>query len=295
MAPDMDRAKGIGGSDVAAICGLSPWKTPYQVWEEKLGLRTSQSDNPAMAYGRMMEPVLRQWYSDQTGLSVTVPREMISHKDHPFILASLDGIATGGRVLEIKTSRSSEGWGEPETDEIPVYYMTQIQHYCMVINSPSADVVVSIAGTIPVIYHVPADKELQSLLLNQCLEFWELVQSKIPPDLVSLSDIQASFGNSSRSSFATATQDVEEAISKLKGVRSYMASLESEEEALKVQIMKAMGVNDTLLDLPGKTLATWKLSKPKKKFDEKSFRGAQPELYQQFLKDSPGSRRFLLK
>ena len=30
-----ERQKGIGGSDVAAILGMSPWRTPYQVWEEK--------------------------------------------------------------------------------------------------------------------------------------------------------------------------------------------------------------------------------------------------------------------
>lgn len=26
-----ERQKGIGGSDVAAILGMSPWRTPYQV------------------------------------------------------------------------------------------------------------------------------------------------------------------------------------------------------------------------------------------------------------------------
>ena len=31
------RRSGIGGSDIAAICGLSPYQTPYDVWLDKLG------------------------------------------------------------------------------------------------------------------------------------------------------------------------------------------------------------------------------------------------------------------
>ena len=33
----MDKTKGIGGSDVAAIRGVSPWRTPLQIYLEKIG------------------------------------------------------------------------------------------------------------------------------------------------------------------------------------------------------------------------------------------------------------------
>ena len=29
-----ERKHGIGGSDIASVLGLSPWKTPLQLWEE---------------------------------------------------------------------------------------------------------------------------------------------------------------------------------------------------------------------------------------------------------------------
>lgn len=48
------RKTGIGGSDAAAILGLSPFKTNVEVWEEKVGLRVSDdiSDSPQVKYGK---------------------------------------------------------------------------------------------------------------------------------------------------------------------------------------------------------------------------------------------------
>ena len=34
-----ERKKGIGGSDVACILGMSPYKTNVALWEEKVGIR----------------------------------------------------------------------------------------------------------------------------------------------------------------------------------------------------------------------------------------------------------------
>jgi len=114
----MDRTKGIGGSDVAAICGVSPWKTPLQIYLEKIGESAGSPDNPAMAYGRMVEPVILQWYEQYTGQTVAVPGPL-QHPRYPYLIAHLDGL-TPDRVIEIKTARSSVDWGNPGTDQIPV-------------------------------------------------------------------------------------------------------------------------------------------------------------------------------
>src|SRR3990167_10245335 len=84
-----ERRKGIGGSDIAAIRGLSPWKTAYQVYEEKRKEVGEGEGNTATDGGRRLEPAIRQWYSDQTGRSVKLPDKILYHKKYPFMLASL--------------------------------------------------------------------------------------------------------------------------------------------------------------------------------------------------------------
>ena len=106
-----ERRKGIGGSDVAAIMGLSPWKTAYQIYQDKRGEVKDFEGSAVMDWGKRMEPAIRQWYSDQTGRSVRLPDKILYHPVHQFMLASLDGFTDDNRVVEIKTARYSKDWG----------------------------------------------------------------------------------------------------------------------------------------------------------------------------------------
>ena len=119
-----ERRKGIGGSDIAAIMGLSPFRTPFQVYQEKRREVVPWQGNETTDWGKRMEPAIRQWYSDQTGRAVRVPDRIITHSRYPFMLASIDGFTDDPlRGLEIKTARSAKGWGEPGSNEIPDYYV----------------------------------------------------------------------------------------------------------------------------------------------------------------------------
>lgn len=288
------RRKGIGGSDVAPILGISPWRTPYEVWEEKLSLRESQETTPEMQYGLMMEPVIRQWYSNETGLSVRVPKEIIVHPEFDFIVANVDGLTDNERVLEIKTSRSSKGWGEPGTDEIPEYYRTQVEHYMIVTGYVLADVVVSISGSMPVIYTVEADSELQDIILEKEKEFWTLVETRTPPEHLTYSDLISKF-QKSRAQTVLADSDCLAAIMQLKELNEFLKREQEQVEHLKSIIMTTLGENDTLVDADGRVLATWKQSKERESFDSKLFQKDHPELFTEYLKTGKASRRFLLK
>jgi len=87
-----ERRKGIGGSDAAAICGLSPYRTPLQVWQDKRGLSGVIPENEAMEWGKRLEPIIRQKYSDTTGREVKImsPDEpIIHHPKYSFMLANI--------------------------------------------------------------------------------------------------------------------------------------------------------------------------------------------------------------
>ena len=285
-----ERRKGLGGSDAAPVLGLSPWKTPYQVWLEKRGEAPEQEDNEPMFWGRTLEPVIRQRYADVTGRSVAIPKGILVHPKHKWMLANLDGIA-GDRVLEVKTARSAEKWGEPGSDEIPEHYRPQVEHYMAVTGLLVADVAVLIGGQDFRIYEVPADKELQELIIEQEAAFWEMVEKGTPPEVTNYADVKARFGKMSRAVTVEADRMTVAAVEKLRELKD----LAKQEEILKAHIMKHLGEADTLVDDAGNVLCTWKLSKPTKRLDTKALQAEMVEVYQKFLKEGDPSRRFLIK
>lgn len=293
------RRTGIGGSDVAAILGLSKWSTPLQVYQDKRGEAPPVPDNDAMRWGRYLEPAVRQAYSDTTGRDVRVPTDMLRHPIYDHMLANLDGVAGGAneplRIFEAKTARSADGWGEPGSDQVPQPYLLQVQHYMEVTGVMVADVAVLIGGSDFRIYEVPADRELQDMLIDAEAEFWQRVQRGEPPEPVTFADAVARWGKSSRSDLVLADETVLAAIQTLRTVREQKAAVESIEESAKAIVMRALGECDTLVAPDGKTIATWKAAAAPQRFDASAFKAAHPALAAEFTKAGEPSRRFLVK
>jgi putative phage-type endonuclease len=291
------RRSGIGGSDVAAILGLSRWKTPLGVYLEKRGELGEQPDNDAMRWGRYLEPAVRQAYADQTGNEVRVPATMLRHPRHEFMVANLDGFIEDrtGRVFEAKTARSADGWGEPGTDQIPQPYLLQVQHYMEVSALPVADVAVLISGSDFRIYTVEADRELAQMLIEAEHEFWQRVQRGEPPEPVTAADAVQRWGRGSRSDAVMADEEAEKAIETMRHIKRMRDALDADEERAKAIVLRTLGECDTLLSPSGKTLATWRASAPPQRFDAAAFKAAHPALAAEFTKAGEPSRRFLLK
>lgn len=137
-----ERAKGIGGSEAAAIIGRSPWCSNVELWQRKTGRKAAPdlSDNAAVRYGHDAEPLLRQLfaldYVDKYTVAYCGAFDLVRHPKHPFIFATLDGrlIEDGtGRegVLEIKTtnilrSMQKEKWWKDGKPAIPDQYYCQV-------------------------------------------------------------------------------------------------------------------------------------------------------------------------
>lgn len=289
------RRSGIGGSDAAAVLGISKWRTPLSVWLDKTGQADNTSETEPMRWGTLLEPVIKQEYAERTGREVIAPGFLRHHK-HQFMVANVDGITRDDRVVEVKTSRSADGWGEPGSDQVPEDYLLQVQHYMAVTELPVADIAVLIGGSDFRIYTVAADAELQAMMVDAEAAFWRTVIDMMPPAPVTFADAVAMYGrNARKDSITTASQDVIEALHQLKAIRSRLGDLEAQEEAQKAIIMKAMGEHDTLADAAGKVLATWKLSAAPKRFDAKALAAVHPDIHAAFLKEGEASRRFLIK
>lgn len=109
----------IGASDAAAVLGISPWKTPLQLWEEKInGTETAQ--NAAMTRGKNLEETARVFFNKL--LKANFHPIVAQHDEHDWMIASLDGFDPGlNALVEIKCP-SKIG------EEIPAHYYAQMQH-----------------------------------------------------------------------------------------------------------------------------------------------------------------------
>jgi putative phage-type endonuclease len=289
------RRTGIGGSDVAAILGLSKWRTPLDVYLDKRGERGDQPDNQAMAWGRRLESAVLSAYAEETRQDVRRPEGIIAHARFDWMLANLDGFTDEPRVVEVKTARTASGWGEPGTNEVPDDYALQVQHYMAVTGFDVADIAVLIGGSDFRIYTVPADPQLQADVIEQLAAFWQRVQDGDPPPPVSYADAVQRYGHSAAVGAVQADRAARDAYAALRVIRERMAALEAQEAEAKAALLNALGeAGDTLTD-NGKTLATWKLAKAPERFDTARFKTEHPDLAAAYTKAGEPFRRLLIK
>lgn len=268
------RRRGIGGSDVAAILGLSKWRTPLDVYRDKIGEGAEQPDSPAMEWGRRLEPVIREKYAEATGLSVDKPDLMLISGEHPYMIADLDGICSDGRLLEIKTARSGDGWGEPGTDEIPEYYMTQAQHYMAVTGTERCDVAVLIGATDFRIYCAERDQELIDMLIQAEAAFWLThVVARVPPAPTTAADVRSLYADDD-GELAEATNDEAVLIGELKTARARLKELEAETKALESKLIVAIGARAGLT-IGGEKAVTYK-TQTSRRFSAAAFKAEAP-------------------
>ena len=182
-----DRLTGIGGSDAGTVLGLNQYQTPYELWEEKCGLREPEdlSNNAAVIAGNMLEDAVVEYFTMTTGLRVRRNNRLLRSKLHPFMIAHLDREIIGERsILECKTLgafHDKDEWGAQGTDQVPHRYLLQCMHYLAVTDRDTAYLAVLIGGRDFRVYVIQRDQELIDKLIETEAEFWNCVQTRTPP------------------------------------------------------------------------------------------------------------------
>jgi putative phage-type endonuclease len=124
------RQRMFNASETAAVLGVSPWLTQYQLWLSKTG-RSVTKATVAMQHGTDMEPAARAAYELHTG-NIMQPLVL---QDGPYS-ASLDGLnLEGDLIVEIKCpykGQASTLWQDVLVGTVPEYYWLQVQHQLMV-------------------------------------------------------------------------------------------------------------------------------------------------------------------
>ena len=169
----------IGASDAPVILGISPYKTSYQLWEEKV-LGKDQEQTSGMIRGTLMESQARECFEKLTGITV-MPQVALS-KEYEWMMASLDGITFDGTtIVEIKCP-NKEVHAMAKKGEIPDHYMAQIQHqFC--VTKASKGYYFSYNGEDGVLVEVFPDQPRISEIHDAEFDFYLKMLNKEPPAL----------------------------------------------------------------------------------------------------------------
>lgn len=170
----------IGSSDAPVIMGVSPWSTPYQLWESKLSGKTVEL-NPAMKRGIEMEEMARQCF--EVKANVEVFARNVTHPLHSWMTCSLDGIDMNGKTMvEIKCPGKKSHQIAKE-GKIPDVYYPQLQHQMEVVGLDHM-YYFSFDGEDGVIVEVEKDSAYAADLVKQEHEFYQCLENFTSPELM---------------------------------------------------------------------------------------------------------------
>jgi len=264
----------------------------------KLGLMDipDLSHIEAVQMGHVMEPVIGRLVQDRLKVELNKIEESLTHPKESWLRSHFDfaGKENGKTILVECKNYSMAVRNKFEGTNIPSADMAQIVHEATVFGTDKVYLAVLFGGQELFLQDFLITEEMKLDLIKKMAEVWARVLTKDPLPPESTDQVKLMFPFSDDTS-KTASQSVEMACSQLAMVKGNIKALEAQEEALQTLIQGYMGEKGSLFSLDGKVLATWKTAKASQRFDSKAFQSAMPDIYQQFVGEFPGSRRFLVK
>ena len=309
---ERDRNAGIGGSDIAAILGMSPYKSALELWAEKVGhTQSGNKDAIHLRFGHHVEPFVAKEFERLTKLHTVEHPDAIYHPDNSFMyahvdrfvvadeweLAVVDGAVVAKSLLECKTASvfNKDEWGQAGTDEIPKAYLLQCIWYMAITGCSSAHVAVLIGNSDFRIYQINRQEQLERMVIDQAKRFWfdHVLEGK-PPKPQSTNDLKLLYPQSTKGQAIEASASVLDAFQNLRKVQEDAKNLEVKAELIKTQIMAEMGEAE-LIAHQGQVLATWKTPKPTQRVDTIKLKNDFPQIAAECMVSTPASRRFVMK
>lgn len=279
------RRTGIGGSDIAAIMGISPYATAYDIYKAKVEEPEDEEESEFAYWGHKLENTVAKEFERRTDLKVQNVNFIMRHPVHSFAIANIDrgivnpeiagnirfknGELTTDMILECKTASEFVGkdWGDEETDEVPDQYQCQGQWYMGVTGTKVCYMAVLIGGNKFRIYRIERNQELIDHLFEQAEYFWfNYVLAGVAPDPVNLENAKDKFRRCDPDTTLNLAVDSDDV-----AIFDTYVGLKADEKQLKIDIEEVqknliclMGHNETLT-IDNEIVATYKSNKNNKR------------------------------
>jgi len=256
------------------------------------------SDIEAVQMGHVMEPVIGRLAQQQLQTELVKIEESLTHAKHPWFKSHFDfaGKKDGKSFLvEAKNYNASVRGKFDVTGICPPSDMAQLVHEAAVYGVDMVYLAVLFGGQEFLLIPFTITDQQKEDLIKQMAVVWGHAQAgtTLPPE--DLEQVKLLYPQEVTGSLKTASASVEQACLALAQVKAQIKVLEAQEEQYQTMVAGYMGDASVLSNIEGQVLATWKNAKPSVKFDSKLFQEAMPDIHKQFMREMPGSRRFLLK
>jgi putative phage-type endonuclease len=245
----VDRSRFIGSSDMAAILGLSPWATPYDVFQQKRGEAEPVDADPEKARlfrrGKRLEPVIVNMLEEERGLNIVARNQRYTDPEFDFLRCEVDAEALidGEHVnVECKSAHPFTAWkyGAEGTDETPIEYTVQAMFSLMLTGRKRCIFGVLFGTDNLVVYELARDEEVIAEMRKRAVAFWrEHILTGTPPAPISLPDVERMLRREPPKTIE-ASPEVAKLIADLENLRSQERAAHEGVDDRKFEIGKAV-------------------------------------------------------
>jgi len=298
------RKKGLGSSDIAAIVGLSSYKSEFEVYLSKTGELEDKKTTGPMEWGNRHEETIARKFAEKNEIEVIDLKTTFTHPENPLLRCTPDRIVVNGKKeqLEIKTADShiASRWGYDE-DDAPQEYLIQVTwnsnilRACGEVDGDMNHLAVLIGGNDYRQYKVPHDQDLADMLVEKGVAWWkEHVETKTPPEIdgsATATDWLRKKYPDSVAPMIASDDEMDELAASWKEVRDDIKEKKLSEDAIKNKIRLLLGESEGVAGHWGK--AYNRRSKDGVKIDYKGLieKLDVPDiLLEQFTEKKEGSR-----
>ncbi len=245
-----DRTTYLGGSDVAAILGLSKYKSALDVYNAKVNGIT-QAVNLAMKVGLHCEEIIVDSYKEGLdNIKFAFHNVNAYSGQYSFIGAQLDLLIvtmTDSITLadiKVKGQMMQSQFGEEYTSDIPedIYCQVALQRYLT--GAEYVDIPVLFFPTTYKVYRYTKNERFEEHIIEMLNRFWhDCILAKNPPKPMSKEDLDFLYPTSNGLAIEVNYEFVEQA-ERLKGLKGKMGALKKQSDALELELKKTIGANE---------------------------------------------------
>jgi len=244
----------------------------------------------------MQEPIMRE-FARRNQIAFKDADYALYHPKEKWMASHFDYISEDGKTLyEVKNlgAHQRKKYGDNGSSDVDLGYRVQCLHEATVHQIENVVLVVCFGGQEIVGFPLTFSADLMDLHIREMAEFWGRIQAR-SFDPETMGDAARLVYKQDDGNKLIATQSLEHAAMQLKALKSQIKDLEAQEEKWQSAIQGYMMEAAELVTVDGQVLATWKTAKGSKRFSAELFKSAMPDIYEQFVVEQPGSRRFLVK
>jgi len=256
------------------------------------------SEVEAVQMGLAMQPTLGKLFSQQTGIGVRDLDWSGTHSEHAWLRAHGDFETNDGGLLEVKNFHAASISKYPEMDEdamdLPEPDIVQCVHEAVVFNKPHIWFAVLFGGQRFRYWKINVTDEMKEEHIKRAAAWWAMAQTGDLPDAETIEQARYKYKNENGQA-VIANSYIEGIATGLKSIKQKIKELEEWEEKNTVILQNYLANKAEIRNVAGEVLVSWKQAKPSKRFSADLFKQSQPALYESFIVEQPGSRRFLVK